>query len=270
MTIPQALILGVVQGATEFLPISSSGHLVLVPHLLGWELPAEQAFIFNVLVQLGTLLAVLIYFRQDVLDILRNMVGGLVHREPFDDPQARLGWLLLVATIPAALVGAFFKDPIEESFQNGDMAAWFLLVTALLLVLAEVVGKRSRGLQELNWRDALWIGAFQALALLPGISRSGASIAGGMGRDLKRPTAARFSFLLAIPIMLGAGGRTLVDLVRIPQMADALPALMIGFLAAGVVGYLAIHALLRYVAKNPLYLFSGYLVLAAIITLLVT
>jgi len=267
MTILQALILGVVQGATEFLPISSSGHLVIVPHLLGWELPNDEAFVFNVLVQLGTLLAVLIYFRQDILDILRSVVGSLVRQEPLDDPQARLGWQLLLATIPAALVGAFFKVPIQETFHNGDMTAWFLLGTALLLVLAEVVGKRNRGLQDLNWRDALWIGAFQALALLPGISRSGASITGGMGRGLSRPAAARFSFLLAIPIMLGAGGRTLVDLVRIPQVADALPALIIGFLAAAVVGYLSIHALLRYVAKNPLYLFSGYLALVAIITL---
>ncbi len=258
MTLIQTIILGIIQGLTEFLPISSSGHLVILPHLLGWELPAQDAFIFDVLVQVATLLAVIAYFWNDLWRIALAFVRGLIQRKPFEEADSRMGWYLILATIPAGAVGLLIKDQVEAAFASPRAAAGFLLVTAALLVVAERIGKRSRGLQTFTWLDALAMGAAQILAIFPGVSRSGSTIVGGMLRDLDRPTAARFSFLMSVPVMLAAGTLALKDLLALPHLAQVLPPFLAGFAAAAVVGYLSIRWLLGYLTHHSLYVFAAY------------
>lgn len=268
MTIIQSIFLGIVQGLTEFLPISSSGHLVLVPFLLEWEIPPYQAFVFDVLVQVATLIAVLAFFWKDFYVILRGMYRGLRRRQPFETQPARLGWYLLVSTIPAAIAGLLLKDIVEKAFANPLMTAFALLGTAVLLVIAERIGKRQRILESVTWLDALIIGFYQILALFPGLSRSGSTIAGGMTRDLDRPAAARFSFLMAVPIMLAAGVLATLDLMAIPDLGAILPVFIPGFIAAAVVGYLAIGWLISFLTRYSLYFFAVYCAVVGVIVLL--
>lgn len=267
MTIFQSILLGIVQGLTEFLPISSSGHLVIVPRLLGWDFPAKEAFVFNVLVQLGTLAAVIAYFWKDLVTIFQAVISGLVKRQPFSDPQARLGWLIVAATIPAGIFGLLIKDQVEAAFSSLLATGIFLLVTAGLLTLAESLGKRQRKLESLTLLDALWIGIAQALAIFPGISRSGATITGGMLRGLERPAAARFSFLMSIPIMLAAGLLAMLDLLEIPNFGQLLSIFIPGFLAAAVTGYLSIRWLLQYLTRRPLTIFIVYCLAVGLISI---
>lgn len=258
MTVLQALILGIIQGITEFLPISSSAHLVLTPYFLGWQIPEEQVFPFDVLVQIGTLAAVIVYFRRDLWEIIRAVLRGIAKREPFADAQARLGWLILLATLPAGILGVLIKDAVERAFNSPRATAIFLFGTALLLILAEVIGKRVRSLDRLNWKDALVIGLAQALALFPGISRSGATIAAGMLKNFERKSAARFSFLMMTPVMAAAGLFSLIDLFAVPELGTFLPIMLTGFAASAIVGYLAIHWLLGFLRRRPLYIFAAY------------
>jgi undecaprenyl-diphosphatase len=267
MTLFQSIVLGIVQGITEFVPVSSSGHLVLTPYFLRWEIPANDAFIFNVLVQLGTLLAVFAYFWRDLLSITSSFLAGLRERRPFGTPSSLLGWYLILATIPAALTGLMIKDTIERAFNNPVVTAFFLLGTAILLLIAERVGKRNRCLETLSWRDAMFVGFFQILALFPGISRSGATITGGMLSNLDRQTAARFSFLMSVPIMLAAGLIAFLEMIQIPGYLDLIPPLLTGFFTAAVVGYVSIHWLLRYLAHSPLYVFAAYCGMVGFITI---
>lgn len=264
MTILQSIILGIIQGITEFVPVSSSGHLVLTPFVFGWNLPEQDAFVFNVLVQVGTIVAVIIYFWKDLLEIARFFIAGLVKRQPFGTLQSRLGWYILLATLPAGLVGVLLKDVVEQAFNSPVATAIFLLLTALLLVMAERAGGRQRNMAHLTWKDALIIGIFQILALFPGVSRSGSTITGGMVCNLDRPTAARFSFLMSIPIMLAAGLLALIDLFQIPNFTQFLPTLMTGFITSTIAGIAAIHWLLRFLARRPLYIFAAYCTLLSI------
>lgn len=270
MTFLQSVLLGIVQGLTEFLPVSSSAHLVLVPFLLGWKIPVNQAFIFNVLVQDGTLVAVILYFWKDLWAIGKAFLSGLVQRQPFKDPNARMGWYLILATIPAGLLGILIKDLVEAAFGSPRFTAIFLLITAGLLLAAERVGKRSRPLEAFTWQDALWMGFAQALAIFPGISRSGATITGGMLRDLDRPSAARFSFLMSVPVMLAAGGLALLDLFELPDLSVMLLPVIVGFLTAAVTGYLSIRWLLSYLTRRSLAGFAIYCAIAGLISLVVT
>ena len=269
MTIFQAFILGIIQGATEFLPISSSGHLVLFPHVIGWEIPTEQAFVFDVLVQLGTLLAVIVYYWTDLRNIVCVTFASLWKPDLYSRPDVRLGVNLLVATFPAVVIGILFKETIEASFSSPTVTALFLLLTALLLFVAEWVGKRNVFLEDVKLYDAWRIGIFQALALFPGVSRSGASITGGMIGNMKRADAARFSFLMAVPVMIGAGVLAAFDLVEISNLASFAMPLLVGFATSAVVGFLAIRWLLNYLAKNSLYVFSIYLVVISTLALII-
>jgi undecaprenyl-diphosphatase len=267
MTILQALILGIIQGLTEFLPISSSAHLVIAPYILDWQIPAQQEFIFDVLVQVGTLLAVITYFWKDLVAIVRAFLLGLVHKQPFADPLSRLGWYLILATIPAIIIGAAIKNMVEQAFNNPIATAIFLIVTAALLIIAERFGQRNRQLEHLTWKDSLVIGLFQVLSLFPGVSRSGSTITGGMVRNLDRRTAARFSFLMSVPVMLGAGLWAIKDLVNIPNLSSYLPVVAVGILAAALVGYLSIRWLLSYLTHRPLYIFAIYCFVLCLIVL---
>ncbi len=260
MTILQAFILGIVQGITEFLPVSSSGHLVLTPYLLNWQIPEEQVFVFDVLVQIGTLVAVIIYFWKDLWSILTNFLSSFWKREAYQRLEVRMGLYLIVATIPAVGLGLLFKDAVEAAFSSPMFTVLALIFTALLMLAAEYVGKRSNSLDKLNWLDALIIGIFQALALFPGVSRSGSTISGGMFRSLDRPAAARFSFLMSVPVMLGAGALAVTDLLDVPSLDTFLAPMAVGFVTAAVVGYLSIRWLLGYLTKNPLSYFSIYLI----------
>jgi undecaprenyl-diphosphatase len=265
MEIIKAIILGVVQGVTEFLPVSSSGHLVLVPWLLGWEGPR---LLFDTLVHWGTLVAVLVYFRDDWGRLIKAWLHGLVRWE-WQDPDARLMWYLVVGTLPAVILGYLLEDFFESLFGQPVWVSVFILVTAALLAIAEWLGRRSRDLHQMRWADSLAIGFAQAAAIAPGISRSGATISAGLLRGLKRPDAARFSFLLSAPVILGAGLLQLAHAASGPPSADEVLVLVCGFLAAAVSGYLCISLLLRYLQKGSLYPFALYCVWVGVSSLLV-
>lgn len=267
MTVFQAIILGIVQGITEFLPISSSGHLVLTPYLLGWRLPEDQVFIFDVLVQVATLVAVFAYFWQDLVAIFSGAFSGIIQRRPFATMEARLGWYLVLATVPASIIGLTIRDTVEAAFHSPYAAALFLLVTTIMLLVAERAGKRNRKMKSLTWIDALMMGIYQTLALFPGISRSGATITGGMVLNLDRQSAARFSFLMSVPIMLAAGLISTIDLLKFPNLAELLPAFIPGFLASAIVGYLSIRWLLGFLIHHSLYLFAIYCLGLSLISL---
>jgi undecaprenyl-diphosphatase len=269
MTLLQSILLGLIQGLTEFLPISSSGHLVIIPYLLGWNIPPASAFIFDVLVQVATLVAVIAYFWKDLIEIAKAMITDLWHKQPFHSQESKTGWLILLACVPAGLVGVTIKDVVEAAFASPIATAIFLFGTAILLFIAEKVGRRTRELSEINWIDAVWIGFFQALSIFPGLSRSGSTISGGMLRNLKRPPAARFSFLMSIPIMLAAGLLAGVDLVKMPDLGHELLVFIPGFVVAAITGYLAIRWLLGYLSRRPLYIFSIYCTVMALLTILV-
>ena len=262
MTVFQAFILGIVQGITEFLPISSSGHLVLTPYLLDWNIPEEQVFVFDVLVQIGTLVAVILYFRRELWSILSVTMVSVGKPDAFQKQEVKLGVSLIIATIPAIVVGFALKNIVERTFSNPQFTVVSLVFTAILLIIAEQMGKRSKKVEDIGVIEALVIGIFQAAALFPGVSRSGATITGGMLSDLDRPAAARFSFLMSVPVMLGAGGLAAVDLINTPNLGTFILPLLVGFITAGIVGYLSIHWLLRFLTDHPLYYFSIYLIAA--------
>ncbi len=270
MSILQALILGIVQGLTEFLPISSSAHLVLVPFFFGWVFPQDQAFAFDVIVQLGTLAAVIVYFWKDLWQIIRGFIQGILTRKPFESLESRLGWYLILATIPAGLFGVLIKSQVEAAFGSPFATGLFLLATAGLLIAGEQLGKKERGLGSLSWLDALVMGLGQAAAVFPGISRSGATISAGLLRGLDRPSAARFSFLMAVPIMIAAGGFSILDLIKLPDLGSFLLPLGAGFLAAAVVGFLAIHLLLKLISRASFTGFALYCIGLSILTTLFT
>lgn len=267
MDLLKAIFLGILQGATEFLPISSSGHLVLVPWLLGWE---KSPLIFDVAVHLGTLLAVLVYFWRDWLTVLRAGWTALRTRS-IQDPDARLLLLIGLGTVPAALAGALLEDTFESVFSEPALVAVFLLLTALLLTLSERISTANQSLSALTARDALTVGLAQAFAIFPGISRSGSTIAAGIWRRLPRAEAARFSFLLATPIILGAGGKQALDVVTgdvVVGQNMVLP-MIAGFTSAAVVGYLCIWFLLRLLKERRLYGFAVYCAAFGTLSLLV-
>jgi len=198
----EAAVLGIVQGLTEFLPISSSAHLILVPWLLGWK---PERIIFDVSLHVGTALAILAYFWKDWLTLAREMITGLVSGEPFGNAERKLAWYIIVGTLPAAVLGALFEKRVETELRSPIIIVGTLVVLGIVLYISELRGRRTRTLRDLNWGDSIWIGLSQALALIPGVSRSGITISTALLRDVDRPSAARFSFLLATPVIVGAG-----------------------------------------------------------------
>jgi undecaprenyl-diphosphatase len=253
MTILQAAVLGVVQGLTEFLPISSSAHLVLVPHLLNWP---EPSLSFDVFLHLATSGALIAYFWDDILRIIKAWLGGFRRGDTFTNPESRLGWLIIVGTLPAVLAGIFFMEFFENLFSLPLTVSLLLIVTGILLWGSERLSKQEKGLRELNLLDSLVVGLAQALAIAPGISRSGATIVGGRVRGLGREAAARFSFLLAIPVTIGAGVAQLSQ--ASVRGAGDFAVFAVGFLTAAVFGYLAIKYLLAYLRRGKLYVFAYY------------
>ena len=254
MSLFQAFVLGIVQGATEFLPISSSGHLVLVPFIAGWP---EPSVAFIVAVHLGTLLSVFWVFRERILELLRALFG----RGSAED--RRFVGLLAIGTVPAAVVGAVFSNRIESTFERPVIVSFLLAGTAYILFSTETAFEESKKTpheeRDVTALDAGLIGVAQAVAILPGISRSGSTIAAGMLRGLTREAAARFSFLLAVPIILGA------TIVKIPDMRSSGSggAIVIGIITSAIAGTLSIRALLAFVTRRGFRPFAVYCLLAA-------
>jgi undecaprenyl-diphosphatase len=281
MTVLQAIILGIVQGLTEFIPISSTAHLVFAARLIGLyngvaaALKAEQTTATIAVIQLGTLLAVLIYFARDMINITRAFVrdhiallsgkrrvnGGVQL-----SPEAWLGWLVIIGSIPVAVVGLLFKHQIEGTFtKNLWIIATMMIVVAVLLMLAEWVGKRERSMEQLRISDALALGCAQVLALIPGSSRSGSTIMGGLFAGLTRETAARFSFLLSIPAIAASGLLELKEAIHKLPDGTYLP-LIVATIVSGLVGYASIWFLLRYLRTHSTGVFIVYrLVVGAVI-----
>ena len=262
MDLLQAIVLGIVQGLTEFLPISSSAHLIIVPLLLGWPQPGLA---FDMALHLGTLVAVFSYFWRDLAAMALALPRGLRAGRPLADPHARLAAWLIAGSIPAGLGGLLFENAIEQHFYTDAglerglvVIALAMILLALLLWLAERAATNARDLKEIRLRDALVIGLAQALALVPGVSRSGSTLTAGLMCGLTRPAAARFSFLLGTPLILLAGLKQLVDLARAGLSAgDYLP-FAVGFLSSAVVGYLCIAFLLRYLQVRTTAVFIVY------------
>lgn len=269
MSLLQAVVLGAVQGFTEFVPISSSGHLVLVPEALGWS---EPGLAFDVFLHSASLVALLAYFAGDLIDLVRGVLAR-------DRDSMRLFGLLVVGTIPAVIAALAFEDFFEDAFEEPSAAAILLLVTAAVLVSAELVlrrhesrsaraGQPLRDIGDLTYRDAGIVGVAQAFAILPGISRSGATIGTGLGLKMARDDAARFAFLLAIPALIGA------SIVQLPELntSEIGPgAALAGFAASLVTSYAAIAGLIRYLKTRTLYPFAAYCIVASgVFYLLVT
>jgi undecaprenyl-diphosphatase len=258
-TLLQAIAIGVVQGLTEFLPISSSAHLILLPRLLGWDDAFLLSPAFVVMLHMGTLLALLVYFWRDLLRYALAGLAVLRERRVGDDPDRRLALLLAASVIPGALVGLALEDFIDTFFREQLLVVCGLLVVgALLLFGAERVARHTRRMDELRLRDALAIGLAQALALFPGISRSGITIAAGLALGLERPAAARFAFLMGTPIMLGAGVWKSRELLDGSAGSFDLVVLLAGMAAAAISGLVAIGGLLYFLRRFSTDVFGLY------------
>ena len=266
-TLLQALIMGIVQGLTEFLPVSSSGHLIVVPFLFGWDDPFITSLAFSVMLHIGTLLALLAYFRADWFRLVPAGLATIRDRSFRADPDRRLAWLLVAATIPAALAGFLLNDLIATAFRGIGLVAVTLVAGAAVLWLADRWGARTKGVEDVTLPLAIGLGAAQALALVPGISRSGISISAARFAGLDREAAARFSFLMATPITAGAA---LFEARKLAAgeagVTVSLGPLVVGMVAAFVSGTLAIGFLLRYLRTRSLNVFVAYrLVVAAVV-----
>jgi undecaprenyl-diphosphatase len=260
MTLFQSLLLGIIEGLTEFIPVSSTAHMLIVQKML--NIPSSDAmFAFLILVQIGPLLALILYFWTDLLSLIKAFFAA-----PFSTEENKLVWYIIIGTVPALLAGLLLKHVVEGLFSTPLLEASIRLLTAaVLLTLAEYFGQRSRNLTSMTWVDALVVGLFQILAVFPGASRSGSTISGGMLRGLDRPAAARFAFLLAIPVMLAASGYESLSVLKMHDLGSFLLPLAVGFIIAAIVGWLAIKWLINYLNKNSLYVFAAYCAVVGII-----
>jgi undecaprenyl-diphosphatase len=254
----QALLLGLVQGLTEFLPVSSSAHLILARAIFGFD-SDKFGLAFDVACHVGTIIAVLIYFRQDVA----RMVAALPRLFDATDPEARLIWLIVVGTIPAIAAGLLFKHQIEDHLRTPPVAAVMLALGAVLFIVADRMGSKTRGDGSLTLAEAFLIGCAQAVALVPGVSRSGATITVALLIGLRRAEAARFIFLLAIPAIFGAAASEAPKLLE-AGLGDTASLFLIGVVSSAIVGYVAVKYFIRYLASHSLDVFAWYrLALAA-------
>ncbi len=269
MSALEAIVLGLVQGLTEFLPISSTAHLRIVPALAGWQDPGAA---FTAVTQLGTMASVLLYFRTDLARIAGTWAASLRARRLRREPDARLGWYLLLGTVPISVFGLAFEDQIETGARDLFLIAAALIVLALFLLWAEQVGSRDRGITSIGLRDGVVAGLAQALALVPGVSRSGATLTAGLFLGLERRAAARFSFLLSVPAVVLSGVFQLGSILGGEDGRDTgLLALAISTLLAFGVGYASIAFLLRFLATHSANIFVAYrLVLGTLVLALLS
>ena len=276
MTLIEAIVLGIVQGLTEFLPISSTAHLRIIPALVGWQDPGAA---FTAIVQIGTLIAVLLYFWKDIFIIVTSVIEGLLRRKPFENSDSRMGWMIVAGTLPIVIFGLLFKSEIETSLRSLYWISGALVGLALILSLAEgkiqnrlKKGPKQKSMDEIGWKDALLIGLAQSIALIPGSSRSGVTITGGLFLNLSREAAARFSFLLSLPSVFAAA---LLELYKtwgtVTASSESMTNILVATLAAGIVGYASIAFLINYLKRHTTTIFIAYrLVAGAAILYLVT
>lgn len=265
MNVLQALILGLVQGLTEFIPVSSSGHLILFHKLLGIHQTAQAGFLFDMALNIGTFSALIIYFYKDILMLIKAVFNKKAR-------EFRLAWLLVAATIPAAVAGFLLKDIAESSFRSSRLVACSLIVAGSLMFAAEWYARRLKNktkLDDVQPKQALAIGAAQALAIVPGISRSGATITTGLFSGMDRVAATRFSFLLGIPIMFGAIADTLLKKSALSSMSSEKGIFIVGIVSAFVSGILAIRFLLNYLSRHGLNVFAYYRIALGVLILIV-
>lgn len=278
MSLLEAIVLGLTQGLTEFLPISSSGHLIIVPWLFGWETPGLA---FDAALHLGTLVAVFAYFWRDIVAMVKAIPIIVTRRSALlkpgenDDEQtlfARLGLLIAIGSIPGGIAGLLVAGKVDDFFHSNTNASRAIVVIAVLLAvfavilwIADRVGKEIRPLQSIRVPDAVIIGAAQAMALVPGVSRSGITLTAGLFRDFKRADAARFSFLLGIPLVTLAGLKGLTDLIGSDPSGEELSRIVAGMLASGISGFAAIWFLLRYLQTSSTAVFVIYRIIASIV-----
>ncbi len=284
MPLWEAVLLGIVQGLTEFLPISSTAHLLIVRQMLHHKHPEDA---FTVVIQLGTLAAVFAYFRAEIARMLHGLASDVRSMRLASTPDSRLGWLIVLGTIPAVVIGFLLKKELKATFFNPTSIAIVSIVFGFLMLVSEWWAHRRtkyataapRDETQITWRDALWVGLWQACALMPGGSRSGTTITGGLFAGLTRPAAARFSFLLSLPVILGAGLKELYDEykklkapgstepVSLFASGDEVAALVIGTLVSAVVGYLAIAFLLGFLKRYSTAVFVAYRVALGVVIL---
>jgi len=275
MQIWEAIVLGIVQGITEFLPISSTAHLVVARQAMGHPHPDDA---FTTVIQLGTLVAVFAYFRHDIISMLRAIVGDIRQRKLASTPASRMGWLIVLGSVPVGVIGLLFKKEIRELFYDVPTMGIVAILFALLMLAAELWHKirtvdfERPGVEEnaITWKDALWIGCWQMLAIMPGASRSGTTLTGAFFAGLTRPAAARFSFLLSLPSILAAGLKEIYDEYKVyknpePGKAtslfasgDEVTALVLATAVSGIVGYFAISWLVGYLKKYNMGVFIVY------------
>jgi undecaprenyl-diphosphatase len=266
MSVLQAIILGIVQGITEFAPVSSSGHLILVPWAFGWDIVNDPALnkSFDVALHMGTFVGAVIYFRHDLWTYIKAFFGSIGRRR-IATTNERMAWAIVVGTIPGVIVGAAFESTIEDKLGQPVIIALMLAVLGVVLYAVDRVARHDRGIDSIRPRTGLFVGIAQALALQPGVSRSGITITASRAIGLDRETAARFSFLLALPIIAGAGAAKGIDLVQ-TGFQGYLPQFIAGFAAAAVSGFLVIWFLLRYLRRHDFFWFMIYrLAVAAIV-----
>lgn len=272
MNLLQAIILGIIQGLTEFLPISSTAHLRIVPALLGWDDPGAA---FTAVIQIGTLVAVLVYFARDIQKITGAMLKGIASGKPFGSRDAWLGWMIGVGTIPIVVCGLLFKDAIETTLRSLYVISASMIVLALILMLAEMLNKarERRGVKlkssaELTWWEILVVGLAQAVALIPGSSRSGTTISGGLLMGMSREEAARFSFLLSLPSVFAAGIYELIKEREALLASDVgLVNVIVSTVVSAIVGYASIAFLLGYLKRHSTYLFIVYRIVVGVLLL---
>ena len=267
MSIVEAIVLGLVQGLTEFIPISSTAHLEIVPVLLGWGDPGAAA---SAVIQFGTLLAALIYFAKDIIRLIAGFFRGLVNRHPLTDVDSREAWLVVIGTIPIVVLGLLLKKHIESTFRGLWVVTTMVIVVAILLQIAEVFAKRAqlKGFDDMRVPDAVAIGIGQCLALIPGSSRSGSTIMAALFRRIDRPTAARYSFLLSIPAVGGAGVLELLH-ERAHLAELGWTSIIVSIVVAFISGYASIWFLLRYLKTHTTAIFIYYRYVLGIIMIVV-
>jgi undecaprenyl-diphosphatase len=264
MNVFQAIVLGVIQGLTEFLPVSSTGHLRVLPALFGWDDPGAP---FTAIIQLGTTLAVLIYFRKDLWNAITGWIKGLRGGDAAKTTDARMGWAIIIGTIPIIIFGYFFKDQIENQLRSLYVVAWTLIAMSGVMLAADQLGKKKRGLKSVKLLDGLWVGLWQCISLIPGASRSGSTISGALFAGFDRSTCARLSFLLSVPAITAAAVfamREHSSLLLDPAMATNIwVANIVSFFA----GYAAIAFLISFLQRHSLLVFIVYRVLVGILLL---
>ncbi len=262
-----AVLAGAIQGFTEFIPVSSSGHLVLFHNIFGFDF--SDSLLFDVFLHLGTMIALIAFFYKEIIFLLLAFFKSIKHWNIKNDKDQRLAWMIIAGTVPAVIAGFFFESIIENYFHNSSISilvvAISLIAVGLLFFWVEKMAKKQKIINDIRLKDSLFIGIAQAIALIPGVSRSGITIIAGMARDFKREQAARFSFLLSIPIIAGAGLKSILSVSSWSDVSIGL--IIVGFLTSALTGYIAIKFLLNFLSNHSLKAFAWYRLIIGLLIL---